>query len=111
MNLYQCTVCGYVHRGEEAPEKCPKCGVGPEKFEKLDDEKASLIEKSRETNEIHMEIFTLLSGIADLAEAGAEINLDPGCFKIFEGLLKTSTEFQQAILAEINGHVKKGKFN
>ncbi|MBO7598332.1 MAG: NADH peroxidase, partial [Bacteroidales bacterium] len=20
-----CTVCGYVHEGDEAPEKCPKC--------------------------------------------------------------------------------------
>lgn len=111
MNLYECTVCGYIHRGESAPEKCPKCGVGADKFNKLDDEKASLIEKSRETNEIHMEIFSLLGSIKDLAELGEEINLDPGCFKIFQGLAKASTEYQQAILAEINGHVKKGKFN
>ena len=20
-----CTVCGYIHEGEEAPEKCPLC--------------------------------------------------------------------------------------
>lgn len=29
---FVCTVCGYVHEGTEAPEKCPKCKVGPEKF-------------------------------------------------------------------------------
>ena len=23
---YVCQVCGYVHEGDEAPEKCPKCG-------------------------------------------------------------------------------------
>ncbi|WP_100067725.1 rubredoxin-like domain-containing protein, partial [Clostridium butyricum] len=26
------TVCGYVYEGEKAPEKCPVCGVGTEKF-------------------------------------------------------------------------------
>lgn len=29
---YVCQVCGYVHEGDSAPEKCPVCGVGPEKF-------------------------------------------------------------------------------
>lgn len=32
MKKFVCTVCGYVHEGEAAPEKCPTCGVGPEKF-------------------------------------------------------------------------------
>ncbi len=29
---FVCTVCGYVHEGTEAPEKCPKCKVGADKF-------------------------------------------------------------------------------
>lgn len=32
MKKYICSVCGYVHEGEEAPDKCPVCGVGKEKF-------------------------------------------------------------------------------
>ncbi|MDE6351926.1 MAG: NADH peroxidase, partial [Muribaculaceae bacterium] len=32
-----CTVCGYVHEGNEAPEKCPQCGVGHDKFKEVDD--------------------------------------------------------------------------
>lgn len=32
MKKFVCTVCGYVHEGESAPEKCPTCGVGPDKF-------------------------------------------------------------------------------
>ncbi len=32
MKKFVCTVCGYVYEGEAAPEKCPVCGVGPEKF-------------------------------------------------------------------------------
>ena len=32
MKKFVCTVCGYVYEGEAAPEKCPVCGVGAEKF-------------------------------------------------------------------------------
>ena len=34
MAKYVCSVCGYVHEGDSAPDKCPQCGVGPEKFVK-----------------------------------------------------------------------------
>lgn len=29
---YVCQVCGYVHEGDAAPEKCPICGAPAEKF-------------------------------------------------------------------------------
>lgn len=32
-----CTVCGYVHEGAEAPEKCPICGAPRSKFKELDE--------------------------------------------------------------------------
>ena len=32
MKKFVCTVCGYVHEGNEAPEKCPVCKVLAEKF-------------------------------------------------------------------------------
>ena len=32
MKKFVCTVCGYVYEGEAAPEKCPVCGVGADKF-------------------------------------------------------------------------------
>lgn len=32
-----CTVCGYVHEGDEAPEKCPVCGAPRSKFRELDE--------------------------------------------------------------------------
>ncbi len=28
MKKFVCSVCGYVHEGDSAPEKCPQCGVG-----------------------------------------------------------------------------------
>ena len=30
-----CTVCGYVHEGDEAPERCPQCKQPKEKFKEL----------------------------------------------------------------------------
>lgn len=35
-----CVVCGYVHEGPEAPEKCPQCGAPKSKFKELDTEAA-----------------------------------------------------------------------
>ena len=32
MAKYVCPVCGYVHEGDQPPEKCPQCGVPGEKF-------------------------------------------------------------------------------
>jgi rubredoxin len=34
---WRCMVCGYVHSGETAPDVCPVCGVGPDKFEQMED--------------------------------------------------------------------------
>ena len=32
MKRWVCPVCGYVHEGDAAPEKCPQCGVPGAKF-------------------------------------------------------------------------------
>ena len=32
-----CTVCGYVHEGTEAPEKCPLCKVPASKFKEMEE--------------------------------------------------------------------------
>ena len=38
MAKWVCSVCGYVHEGDSAPEKCPQCGVPAEKFKKQDED-------------------------------------------------------------------------
>ena len=30
-----CTVCGYVHEGDAAPEFCPQCNVPRSKFKEV----------------------------------------------------------------------------
>ncbi|MBI5589690.1 MAG: DUF2231 domain-containing protein [Deltaproteobacteria bacterium] len=38
MKKWKCTVCGYVHTGDEPPEKCPVCGADRSKFVELIEE-------------------------------------------------------------------------
>ena len=38
MAKFICTVCGYVHEGDSAPERCPQCKVPASKFKKLDED-------------------------------------------------------------------------
>ena len=38
MKKFKCTVCGYIYTGEDAPEKCPVCGAGADKFVEVTDE-------------------------------------------------------------------------
>ena len=37
-----CTVCGYVHEGDEAPERCPQCKAPREKFKEVADNGGAL---------------------------------------------------------------------
>ena len=39
MAKWVCTVCGYVHEGEQPPEKCPICKQPAEKFKKVEEKK------------------------------------------------------------------------
>ena len=38
MKKFRCTVCGYIHEGDAAPENCPVCKVPASKFEELKEE-------------------------------------------------------------------------
>ena len=41
MKKWQCTVCKYIHEGDEPPEKCPICGVPASKFILLEEGEAA----------------------------------------------------------------------
>ena len=38
MSKWVCSVCGYVHEGDTAPESCPVCKASAEKFKKMEGE-------------------------------------------------------------------------
>ncbi len=39
---WRCTVCGYIHEGPEAPEQCPMCKVGKNKFVEVEEQEGNL---------------------------------------------------------------------
>ena len=48
MAKFICTVCGFVYEGDEAPAKCPQCGVPASKFKVLDESAALSFETEHE---------------------------------------------------------------
>ncbi len=108
--LWKCSVCGFIHEGEEAPEKCPKCGAPKEKFNGLTEEESKKIIDSERTNDIHMEIINLTDKMQALALEGIEIDLDPPCVALFKQAYAEARVIKQRCKAEIEGHVSRGKW-
>ncbi|ADZ84909.1 rubredoxin-type Fe(Cys)4 protein [Cellulosilyticum lentocellum DSM 5427] len=108
--LFKCTICGYVAEGDEAPEICPKCNQGKEKFVELSSEDAEKIYASDRTNSIHAEIILLAEKIAELSKEGIEIKLDPMCVAAFEKAKNEAWVIKQRCKAELAGHMSKGKW-
>lgn len=109
MALWKCSVCGYIN-DREAPEKCPNCGAAKEAFKELSKEEEDLVVKSRKSNEMHVAITGLYAKIQKWAITIKEDNLDPNCVAIAERVLKHGYETIQSIKAELETHMKKGKW-
>ena len=108
--LWKCSVCGYLHTGAEAPDKCPKCSAPKESFTLLSEADAKKVFDSDRTNDIHMEIIKLSMKIKDLAKEGIDINLDPPCVALFKQAHDEAWIIKQRSKAEIAGHVARGKW-
>lgn len=108
--MYRCGVCGYVYEGEEAPDNCPKCGAPKEKFAKLTDAEVALIERSRYTNDLHIQLIRLMEKAITIAEMGIEDDLDPPCVAVFQNAKKQCEIISMSSRTEIRGHVSKGKW-
>ena len=65
MKKFVCPICGYVHEGDEAPEKCPLCGAPGSSFNVMEDE--------------HVYVTEHVVGI------GAKDKIDP---RVYEGLVQ-----------------------
>jgi hypothetical protein len=103
-------VCGYIHDGDEAPERCPKCGAAADKFTLLDAADAELVERSRRTNALHCRVVDLARQIERACKEGIEDDLDPGCSRVFQRTLVNSYEMMKLSMTEMQGHAAKGKW-
>jgi len=48
MKKWQCTVCGYIHTGDEPPETCPICGADKSQFIEITEVKEETKEETKE---------------------------------------------------------------
>lgn len=110
MVMWKCSVCGYIQDGDQLPERCPNCGAPREKFEKLPEDKAQLVIRSRHTNELHVQLQNLLQEVIGVAEKGINDNLDPRCLEIFTQAKDLAWMIRQRSKTEIQTHVGKGKW-
>ncbi len=110
MKLFRCSACGYVHEGDDAPERCPKCGAPKEKFAAIDEAETKLIERSKFTNSLHCQLMSIMEEVISLADAGIDDDLDPPCVALFRNAKQQAIVIAQSAKAELRGHVNKGKW-
>jgi len=110
MKKWKCGVCGFIHDGDGAPDKCVKCGALKEKFAQLDDAAANLVERSRNTNVLHMELTSLARKMEMVCKDGIDDNLDPNCVAVFNRAMAHSYEIMKLSMTELQGHMGKGKW-
>ena len=109
-NLFKCSVCGFISEGENSPEKCPKCGFGADKFEKLSEEVVAKIYRADKTNSLHAQMINLADQMINVSLAGIEDNLDPGCLGLFQKALNEAWIIKQRSKAEVEKHIIASKW-
>ena len=72
MKKFVCSVCGYVHEGDAAPEKCPVCGVGAEKF----------VEQSEEKSWAAEHVVGVAKGVSEDIAADLRANFEGECSEV-----------------------------
>lgn len=110
MKKWKCGNCGFIHDGDSAPEKCPKCGALKDKFSQLEDAAANLVERSRHTNCLHARLIALSRELEEVCKDGITDNLDAGCVDVFKKTLTHSYEIMKLSMTEQQGHMGKGKW-
>lgn len=107
---WKCGVCNLIWKGDNPPDKCPKCGTPGDKYSKLSAEDWNIVERSRFTNALHVELMDILPRLLELAEEGIEDDLDPRCVTLFKRLQEEASFLLASAKAELEGHMKKGKW-
>jgi len=63
MKKWRCTVCGYIHDGDEPPEKCPVCGADKSLFVEIIEEADAGLQDSKQTDEKAPQTSGLATGM------------------------------------------------
>lgn len=74
---FVCPVCGYVHEGDSAPEKCPQCGVPGSKFTVVEENGGKLV-----FSDEHKIGVGRLEGVPEEIVEGLRANFNGECTEV-----------------------------
>lgn len=98
MKRWKCTVCGYIHEGDEPPEKCPICGADRSKFIEIDPEETAETEtdfkdQDKEETQPGSDTEAAMTKMDPLFSLMLRYHLHPILVHIPNGLLPVSVVF------------------
>lgn len=73
MAKFVCSICGYVHEGDVAPEKCPQCKAPQSKFTKQDENKLGWAAEH---------VIGVAKGVPEDIMAGLKMNFEGECTEV-----------------------------
>ncbi len=85
MKKWVCPICGYVHEGETAPEKCPLCGCAGSKFTEMAGEKTWASEH----------VVGIANGVPEEIVAGLRENFNGECSEVGMYLAMARVAFRE----------------
>ncbi|MBR2782394.1 MAG: NADH peroxidase [Oscillospiraceae bacterium] len=85
MKKWVCPICGYVHEGETAPEKCPLCGCAGSKFKEMAGEKTWASEH----------VVGIANGVPEEIVAGLRENFNGECSEVGMYLAMARVAFRE----------------
>lgn len=97
MKKYICPVCGYVHEGNEPPEKCPICGVPGEKFK---------VEEEGEMSWAAEHVLGVAKNVDPEILAGLRSNFEGECSEVGMYLAMARVAYREGY-AEIGAYYEK----
>ncbi len=107
--MYKCSQCSYMHWLDEIPEFCPKC-MTADTFKTVPASDKDKIEKALYGNELLIEMADTLNKVIDIANDGIKENPDEACTDMYSRIYKSSIEMVQMIKAELENHIKNGRW-
>ncbi len=99
MKKFVCTVCGYVHEGTEAPEQCPVCKAGKEKFKEVEGEQTWASEH----------VVGIAKGVDQRIIDGLRENFNGECCEVGMYLAMSRVAFREGY-AEIGMYYEKAAY-
>ncbi len=99
MAKYVCSVCGYVHEGDEPPEACPVCKAPAEKFKKQEGEMTWAAEH----------VVGVANGVPDDILADLRSNFEGECSEVGMYLAMARVAFREGY-PEVGLYYEKAAF-